>query len=200
VVPSGPSAPGEDAPAEAAAPAIGGHVILIGLRGAGKSTVGRLLSERWRCPFHDLDELALRRLGSDSVREVFEHRGEATWRQAEAEALDAFLEAPLTPSVLALGGGSVMIDRVACSLAHAKAQAGATVVLLDVSPSAAAQRLVADPGDRPSLTGAGVADELTALHAARIDRYRSLASVIVPSSSGSAHEIARAIDAIRTGS
>ncbi len=176
------------------------HICLIGLRGAGKTTVGRLLAADLRRPFHDLDDLALRRLGVISVREVFAERGEAAWRQAEADAIDACLAAPLAPSVLALGGGSVMVERVLRSLEAARAASRCVIVLLDIAPADAAERLEVDPGDRPVLTAGGadrvqpsVVSELAALHAARIDRYRALAQVTVPSGGSSARAIAHAV-------
>jgi shikimate kinase len=173
------------------------HLLLIGLRGAGKSTVGRLLAADLRRPFHDLDDLALRRLEVVSVRDVFARFGEACWRAAEADACDAFLAAPLAPAVLAMGGGSVMTERVERALARAIADGRVLVILLDLSPDEAAKRLEVDPGDRPILSGdahtTSLMAELGALHAARIERYRSLAGIVVPSGADSPATVAQAV-------
>jgi shikimate kinase len=137
--------------------------------------------------FWDLDDLALRRLGAASVAEVFRSNdwgGEPRWRAAEAEALEAFFEAPLEPSVLALGGGAPMTAAVEALLrgnAHR-----ATVVLLECPASLAAERLARDPGDRTSLTGRGLLEELEALAAARRERYRTLAHLVIDVAAGGA--------------
>lgn len=81
------------------------RVALVGLRGAGKSTVGRALAERLGWMFIELDReveaLAGMRLG-----ELFELRGEAGYRQLEARAIDAIL-ASEQPFVVATGGSLV---------------------------------------------------------------------------------------------
>lgn len=169
------------------------HICLIGLRGAGKTTVGQALAERLRRPFHDLDELVLRRLGARSVRAVFEREGEVAWRQGETAALAAFLAAPLGPSILALGGGAVMVDRIAERLREAQRGGAVRVVLLDCDARIAAERLSLDPGDRTSLTGRGVVEELEELHRQRADRYRELADVTIDAAAGSATDVAASI-------
>lgn len=166
------------------------HVCLIGLRGAGKTSVGMHLAAQCGRPFHDLDELVLRRLGERSVKATFERLGEASWRAGETAALAAFLDAPLAPSVLALGGGAPMTEAVADRLRAASAAGQALVVHLDCPPEIAGERLSRDPGDRGSITGAGLVEELAALHRARIDRYRALAAISIDASLGSADAVA----------
>jgi shikimate kinase len=165
------------------------HVCLIGLRGAGKSTVGALLATRLHRHFHDLDELVLRRLDAKSVKAVFEREGEAHWRNGERAAIEAFFAAPLTPSVLALGGGALTVDAVARRVGEARQSGTAFVVLLSCEPETAAQRLARDPGDRASITGAGLVEELGRLHADRIARYRSSADVEVDTNGCSPEDV-----------
>lgn len=150
-------------------------VVLIGLRGAGKTTVGRLLAAALRRPFLDLDDLALARLGRASVRDVFSALGEPAWREAESLAFERELR-DRRPSVLALGGGAPMVEAIAARLADARAAGDAAVVWLACDAAAAAQRLAADPGDRPSLSGRGITDELEELLRTREPRYRALAT------------------------
>ncbi len=169
------------------------HVVLVGLRGAGKTTIGRAMAGRLRRPFHDLDDLVLRRLEVVSVREVFERLGEAPWRAGELAALSAFLDAPLASSILALGGGAVMVEPIARLLQRARSEGRITTVLLDVPPAVAAERLRRDPGDRTSITGRGLIEELAELHARRIGRYRELADITIDVGAGDPDAIARVL-------
>ncbi len=78
-------------------------VILIGMMGSGKTTVGRLLASRVGGNFADLDDLVEER-AEMSVREIFETQGEAKFRALEREALSSVrLD---ERSVLAAGGGT----------------------------------------------------------------------------------------------
>lgn len=85
------------------------RVFLTGFMGCGKTTVGRLLSERLRVPFIDLDG-AIERAAGLSVREIFEQGGEALFRRLEHEALVASVEAG-RESVVATGGGTPTLER-----------------------------------------------------------------------------------------
>ena len=63
------------------------HLVLVGMMGAGKTTVGRLLAERLGRRLVDSDELIEARTGR-TVREIFETDGEAAFRALETAALD----------------------------------------------------------------------------------------------------------------
>ena len=80
------------------------RVVLTGFMGAGKTTVGRRLSELAGVPFVDLDERIESRFGA-SVREIFAREGEPAFRAAEREELARAL-AP-DPAVVATGGGTL---------------------------------------------------------------------------------------------
>ena len=80
-----------------------GAIWLVGLMGAGKSTVGRLLAERLGRAFVDLDDEIAREAGR-SIPEIFEAEGEAGFRRREREALE---RAGRTSHVVALGGGAI---------------------------------------------------------------------------------------------
>lgn len=83
------------------------RVFLTGFMGSGKTTVGRLLSDRLELPFVDLDREIELRAGM-SVREIFEAGGEALFRRLEREALAAAVARP--EAVIATGGGTVTVE------------------------------------------------------------------------------------------
>ena len=91
------------------APAVGDHsrpmVALLGLRGAGKTSVGRRLARRLKVPFLELDTVIAERAGM-ALGEVFSLYGEEYYRRLEREALTDLLGAA-TPGVIAVGGGLV---------------------------------------------------------------------------------------------
>ncbi len=79
-------------------------IALVGLMGVGKSTIGRRLAVALRMPFRDADaeiEIAAGR----SVSEIFEHYGEASFRDGERRVIARLLDEP--PHVLATGGGAL---------------------------------------------------------------------------------------------
>jgi shikimate kinase len=80
-------------------------VVLIGLMGAGKTSVGQRLADRLNAPFHDSDHEVERAAGM-SVVEIFETFGEADFRDGERRVIARLLDAG--PQVLATGGGAWM--------------------------------------------------------------------------------------------
>ena len=80
-------------------------VALLGLRGAGKSTVGAALASRLRVPFVELDQRIEETAGL-SLNEIFEVHGEESYRRWERQALESLL-ATGGPAVVAAGGGIV---------------------------------------------------------------------------------------------
>lgn len=119
-------------------------IVLVGLPGAGKTTVGRLVAERLGAPFADFDRLIEDRIGK-SVARIFSEDGEGVFRDLEAAIGAEQLAAE--PSVLSPGGGYVLDER-----SRLLALQLALVVYLETSPAAAAQRL-AGQADRPLLRG-----------------------------------------------
>jgi shikimate kinase / 3-dehydroquinate synthase len=110
------------------------HVALVGFMGAGKSTLGAEAARRLGRPFVDLDRELEAELGAP-VAEIFESRGEATFREAEEDLAVEALADP-EPAVLALGGGAVTSARVRDALRDR-----ALTVLVEIDPDEAWRRV-----------------------------------------------------------
>jgi shikimate kinase len=80
-------------------------VVLVGMMGAGKSTIGRRLSLRLRLPFLDADT-EIEAAAGMSIPDIFEARGEPDFRDGEARVIARVLDSG--PGVLATGGGAFM--------------------------------------------------------------------------------------------
>ena len=147
--------------------------VLIGFMGAGKSTLAaRLAGERGAVPL-DSDALLAERFGHSVARE-FELHGEESFRAAEEELVCELLGEAGPEAVIALGGGSILSERVREALAaHA-------TVLLDVDPDIAWERVRAeidrDGIDRPL---ARDRDAFGALHSERRKLYEELADAVL---------------------
>jgi shikimate kinase len=149
------------------------RLTLVGYRASGKSTVGRLVAARLGWPFVDADAAVEADLGMP-IREFFAARGEAAFRDAEAAALARIL-AGGRALVLATGGGAVLRAENRALIS----ERGGTIAYLHAPAEALAARLARSAGGRPSLTGAGVAEEAAALLAVRDPLYRAVAGELV---------------------
>jgi len=83
-------------------------IVLIGLMGAGKSSLGRRLAKRIDLPFTDADDEVVKAAGC-SIEDIFELYGEAAFRDTEHRVITRLLEEG--PKVLATGGGAFMDSR-----------------------------------------------------------------------------------------
>lgn len=120
-------------------------IVLVGMMGAGKSTVGRRLAERLQLPFVDVD-LEVERAADLTVEEIFERQGEAAFRAREREAVARLAAGPV--QVIAAGGGAF-----ADSASRTLLLESCTVVWLDARAEALADRVVRDGRERPLLRG-----------------------------------------------
>lgn len=161
----------------------GPQIILLGLMGAGKTSVGRELSRRLQIPFTDLDHLIEQQQGR-RIPEIFAADGEQAFREIEHAALDCALQE--CPGVLALGGGAAMDPRSQTLLA------GHPVVWLDVDERTARRRIGHGRG-RPMLTGPDPMARWRELAAQRDPVHRKLARWRVDAGHGAASAVARAI-------
>lgn len=88
-------------------------IVLVGLMGAGKTTVGRLLAEKLGWPFYDSDDEIVRSAGK-SISKIFEEEGEPAFRDLERMTIQGLLRHGVC--VIASGGGSISIPETAKSI------------------------------------------------------------------------------------
>jgi len=150
------------------------NLVLIGLRGSGKSTLGVRLAESLGRGFVDLDDVSARLLGESGAGEAIAKHGMDAFRRAECDALRSVLEE--SDQVISLGGGTPTADGCEGLLASG----GCRVLYLKAKPETLRERLSnADNSDRPSLTGGGVVDEVGAVFELRDPLYTEIAESIV---------------------
>jgi shikimate kinase len=146
------------------------HLALVGLMGAGKTSVGRRCAERLGRGFVDTDEMVEATTGAN-VAEIFERDGEPRFRELERRAVADACASP-SPLVIACGGG-VVTD----ATNRAELRAHAFVVWLRASPAVLGARVGAGEG-RPLLTSDGPGT-LERLARVREPSYEAVADAIV---------------------
>jgi shikimate kinase len=160
------------------------QVILIGPPGAGKSSVGKALSQRLATDFADTDLLIEKESGM-RVSDIFLDKGEPFFRELETEIV--LREINSFVGVLALGGGAVInadVEQALRNYAH-------PICFLDVSLSSAAPRIGFNR-DRPLLVGNPRAKWQELMNARR-PIYEGLATFTISTDSGSPSQIAQQI-------
>jgi len=141
-------------------------IVLVGFMGAGKTTVGHLLSERLGLPFVDSDLVIEQRSGR-SVRQIFAEDGEPAFRALEHLVIADLLDGPEV--VLALGGGAAEHPGTAVRLKSEQ------VIYLEVGYDEAMLRVSGDEL-RPLLRR----PDLETLYRRRLGIYRDVATLTVP--------------------
>lgn len=140
------------------------RVALVGLRGAGKSSVGRALALELEVPFVELDE-RVERLAGMTLAELFDLRGASTYRRLEREALEAVL-AEGGRQVIAAGGSIVQDEDTFARLREA-----CRTVWLRATPEEHLTRVVAQGDPRPMAGRPRAMDELREILADREPSY-----------------------------
>jgi shikimate kinase len=161
------------------------HLVLVGLMGAGKSTVARLIGDRLGRRVIDTDQ-AIEQTAGRTVREIFRDDGEPAFRTLETEALLAAL-ATTEPCVVAAGGGMVLREENR----RAMRDSGARVVWLAADPAVLLERVKAGT-HRPALDG-DPAGTLRQMHETREALYREVADLIVSVDGRSVGDVVEAI-------
>lgn len=141
-------------------------IALIGFMGCGKSSIGHFLASGLGLPHIDLDEEIEKRAGL-SVREIFEQKGEAFFRELERQAL-ASLAQKTEAFVLSCGGGAVLSPSSRRLLRQAY-----FTVWIDVPLDELLRRLSQEKETRPLLASADYAPRAEALLRLRAPLYAS---------------------------
>jgi shikimate kinase len=151
---------------------LSGALVLVGLSGSGKSTVGRLVAGRLGLAVRDTDRLIEQRT-SDTVAALFSRRGEAAFRELEAQMV---AEVCARPCVAAMGGGAVLRPAN-----RARMRVGNLVIWLDTPAAVLASRLArhVHGEERPLLRG-NLDQRMATLWVERRNAYAAAAHVRIP--------------------
>ena len=172
-------------PASAPVPLHRGNLFLVGLPGAGKSTLGRQLARKLRKRFVDADAELERSLGV-SIPTIFEIEGEAGFRDREEATLAELTQ--LVDVVLSTGGGAVLRPAN-----RARLKENGTVIYLHADPAILWER-VRHNRNRPLLQTTDPRNRLATLYDERDALYREVADHVVESDRDEVLRFARAFE------
>jgi shikimate kinase len=161
------------------------HLVLVGLMGAGKTTVGRRCAQRLGREFVDTDDVVIALAGGASVDEIFRCGGEARFRELERQAVLDVCASP-TPLVVGCGGGTVIDPDNRREL-----RAAGVVVWLQ-APVAVLVARVGDGASRPLLAGDPTA-ALSRLSAVRETAYDAVSDAAVETADRDVDEVVDAV-------
>lgn len=161
-------------------------IALLGLRGAGKTTVGRKLAKKMRVPFVELDRQIEQAAGL-ALGDIFAMHGEEYYRRLEREALSQLVQQH-TAMVLAAGGGIVTSPEAMKLL-----ERNAVTVWLRADPEDHWNRVLHQGDRRPMEDQPQAMDALRALHAAREPLYAA-ADLVVDTSRVAVDEVVSVLE------
>lgn len=173
----------------------GKHIVLIGLRRSGKTTVGRLLADRLGFPFADLDEAVALREGR-AVGAILRDLGERAFREIERQTLEGLVSAwngAEETRVLATGGGTAEDPA-----SHVHLRSLGTILYLRAHPEVLKLRhaLEVNPSQRPLLAGGNAAEEGEILFRRRDPIYCALADRTLDAEASVSEVLSRCLSAI----
>ncbi len=147
------------------------RIALIGLRGGGKSTLGRMLAERLDVPFIELDHEIERRSGAN-LSEIFDMFGQETFRRAEREALDDVLRRH--PHFVIATSGSIVTEPGTLELLLASC----FTVWVRAEPEEHMKRVMAQGDMRPMANNARAMEDLVSILKSREPLYSKAEAVL----------------------
>jgi len=150
------------------------RIALIGLRGGGKSTLGRLLAERLDVPFIELDREIERRSGAN-LSEIFDMFGQETFRRAEREAFDEVLSQHL--HFVIATSGSIVTEPSTLELLLASC----FTIWVRAEPEEHMRRVMAQGDMRPMANNARAMEDLVSILKSREPLYAKAEAVITTS-------------------
>ena len=162
----------------------GCNIVLIGVMGAGKSTIARTLSDMYGLEVVEMDQLISQRENM-SIPEIFESRGEEYFRDLETELL---IEQQNRKNVVISCGADVPLRERNV----AEMKKNGRVALLSASPEVILER-VKDSHERPVIEGNKTVEYISSLMEKRREKYMAAADFIVDTDKKSAEEICREI-------
>ncbi len=161
------------------------NLFLVGPRACGKTTVGRIVAKILQFDFFDSDALIVQKAGCE-ISKFIEANGWEAFRDLEVDVLKSLSETER--SVVSCGGGIVVRDE------NYKILKERFTVYLKTDVDTLVKRLSVNPahGQRPSLTGKSLTEEVSEILEAREDLYSGCATVIV-NGGGRLHDISEEI-------
>ena len=164
------------------------NIVLIGFRGTGKSTVGRLLAKRLERDFIDSDNQIESSTGK-TIKSIFEDDGEEAFRKIEAGVIAKLSKAD--NKVISAGGGAVLKEENVNNLKD-----NGFLILLEATPEIIHNRIEQDgktTQQRPSLTDKKPLDEIKHLIEQREHAYKNAADYTINTSYVSCEDIVNEI-------
>lgn len=161
------------------------NIYLVGMPGAGKTTVGRQLARRLQRTFVDADHEIEVRTGV-GIPLIFDIEGEQGFRDRETKVITEL--ASESDLVVATGGGAVLRAENRAALRH-----GGTVIYLHVAPRLLFERTRLDP-NRPLLQVADPMSKIEELFIQRDPLYREVADIVIDSIGGSIGHLVKQVE------
>ena len=166
---------------------INDNIFFVGLMGAGKTTIGKLLAKKLKKTFYDTDHEIEKKLGV-KVSVIFELEGEEGFRKRETQMIDELTNKK--DIILATGGGAVLSEENRRLLKER-----GKVIYLNAKPQHLAKRMAFDK-DRPLLQQGNMLDTLNNLYQERHPLYLGVSSFVVDTGQQKTQTIINKIESI----
>ena len=166
---------------------INDNIFFVGLMGAGKTTIGKLLAKKLKKTFYDTDQEIEKKLGV-KVSVIFDLEGEEGFRKRETQMIDELTNKK--DIILATGGGAVLSAENRALLKER-----GKVIYLNAKPQHLAKRISYDK-DRPLLQQGNMLDTLNQLYKDRHPLYLNVATFVVDTGQQKTQTIIHKIEAL----